>query len=144
MSDSSLESPVSDALLCHKAGSQEVLTPLPRTDMQIQLLFCTQPLTKDEERRKQKRRKSSLLSLQFHSVTLLPFTQISIQFLLWWQSPSHSCKCTGFKKSLFLKMVTKIISLGEALRNNSNPHNFKRKQTQMFAKLSLHSLLPER
>lgn len=41
-------------------------------------------------------------------------------------------------------MVTKIISLGEALRNNSNPHNFKRKQTQVFAKLSLHSLLPER
>lgn len=82
---------ISDVTLSHKAGIQEVFIPLPRTNMQIQLLFYTQPLTKDKELRKWKRRKQSpLFSLQFHSVTLLPFKQVSIQFLLWWQGPSHS------------------------------------------------------
>lgn len=61
ISDSSLESHVSDVTLSQKAESQEVVIPLPRTDMQIQLLFYTQPLTKDKEHRKWKRRKGSPL-----------------------------------------------------------------------------------
>lgn len=48
ISDSSLESHISHATFSHKSGSQEVLIPLPTTDRQIQLLFYTQPLAKDE------------------------------------------------------------------------------------------------
>lgn len=61
--------------------------------------------------------------------------------------PLHASENAQASKSdYFWKLSPKLFLLNicEALGNNRNPHNFPSKQTQVFAKLSLHFLLPKR
>jgi len=104
-----------------------------------------QPLTKEEEHTKSKRIKggalffppafplchSLVLHLGFNTIPLVvagSFTQLKMHRL---QKVSTS---PNDLQDYF------SYSFCEALENNQNPHNFKTKLTQVFARLSLHLL----